>query len=313
MNSDPHRLVHLIGAHIADTITPEEHAELQHCLRADESARRLWFAHQDLDDGLHDLVRSSAVSPSLKAKRERWPAWRPLTAAAAGLVIGLFSASLVLAYVGPSRGKVVTLLNESFESGPAPLVTGVPLQAGGWSGDYSEVVGAQQEVKPESGRKMLRFLRADYEGKAEPEGSYVADVYQLIDLRSYRGEFADGGAVAQLSAGLNAFAFPEGEQYVGSLSLTALDTEMALNGSTRTAQTLDSDYLAMTSGGRLRLDRDPATWQQMKSELRLPQNTDFILIHIGVARGPKSQMNPTFAGHFLDDVRVTLVRRSPLP
>jgi hypothetical protein len=193
------------------------------------------------------------------------------------------------------------------------LVIGVPIQAGKWSGDFTEVVVEQQGVKPESGTKMLRFLRADFEGKVKPEGSYISDVYQLIDVRPYRREFADGGAVVQLSAAFNALAFPAGEAFGCSVSLHALDAETAMNGSTRTGETLLTDCLAMARNSRTKLDRNPATWQRLNAELRLPPNTEFLLIRIGLEHSNKAQRRETFDGHYLDGVRLTLARRAPLP
>jgi len=52
--------------------------------------------------------------------------------------------SMVFAYVAPSLGKVLTLLQDGLESGPGPEVAGLPIEPGKWSGDYTEVVGEQQ-------------------------------------------------------------------------------------------------------------------------------------------------------------------------
>jgi hypothetical protein len=220
---------------------------------------------------------------------------------------------VVFAYVAPSLGKVMTLLQESFESGPAPLVIGVPIEAGTWSGDYTEVVGEQQGVKPETGKKMLRLLRADFQGKVKPEGSYIADVYQLIDLRPYQREFADGGAVVQLSAAFNAFAFPAEEAFGCSVAVHALDAGTAADGAMRNDWSIYSESLAMARNSRTKLDRKPATWQRLNAELRLPPNTEFLLIRISVDHSNPSQRRVTFDGHYLDDVRLTLARRAPLP
>jgi hypothetical protein len=160
---------------------------------------------------------------------------------------------------------------------------------------------------------MLRFLRADFEGKVKPEGSYISDVYRLIDLRPYQREFADGGAVVQLSAAFNAFAFPAEEAFRCSVLLYALDAETAMNGSTRIGEKLLTDCLAMARNGHLKLDRDPATWQRLNAELRLPPNADFIFIRIALAHANQAQRRVTFDGHYLDGVRLTLARRAPLP
>lgn len=175
----------------------------------------------------HAAADFNAAIVQLKP-RSRWLQWRPLASAAAGTVIGLVCASVAWAYVAPSLGKVITLLQESFESGPAPLVTGVPIEPGRWSGDYSEIVGEQSGVKPESGKKMLRFLRGDYEGRSIPS-SHSSDVFRLVDVRPYRREFADSGAVVQLSAVFNAVAFSEDENFGATLTIFALDASLVGN------------------------------------------------------------------------------------
>jgi hypothetical protein len=225
----------------------------------------------------------------------------------------MFCTSVVFAHVRPSLGKVLTLLQEGFESRPAPEVTGLPREIGKWSGDFTEIVSEQQGVKPASGKKMLRFLRADYEGKVKPEGSYFSDVYRLVDVRAYRREFGDGGAVAQLSAVFDAFAFPSGESFDCSVSLHALDAETALALRENPNANITRESLAMACSNRARLDRDPKTWQPVSAELRLPAHTDFLLLHLAVAHSTASQRRVTFDGHYLDDVRLTLGRRVPLP
>ena len=316
MNADE---LTLIDGYLNCTLSEEGFARFQTLLRESKEARRLL---RDLSTVEAKLQEAAALNPaSLPAwqtpsalasgSKSRWLQWRPLAAAAAGLVIGLFCASVVFAYVGPSLGKVVTLLNESFESGPAPLVTGVPVEPGVWSGDYSEVVGEQQGVKPESGRKMLRMLRGDYEGKTNASGSHVADLYRLIDVRSYRQEFADGSAVVQLSAAFNVFEHPHGETYMGKLSIHAFDAETVTNGSWRTASAWDENCLAAATTGAKRLDRNPATWQRMTSDLRLPANTDFLLIHIMIPAGRGTYPEAGFGGHYLDAVRLTQTDPQP--
>jgi hypothetical protein len=214
---------------MAELLDEEEARTLQNGLQTDPQLRRLYLHYMSLDVALEGHANSSASMKEILSSPHRhesrrwasWLSWRPLTAAAAGLVIGLFCASVVFAYVASSLGKVVTFLDDSFESGPAPLVTGAPMEAGHWSGNHTEVVSEQQGVKPESGKKMLRFLRTDYKRKPNPEKGHVGDIYQLIDMRPYRQEFADGGAVVQLSAGFNTLEFPADERYECSLTLYA--------------------------------------------------------------------------------------------
>lgn len=299
---------------VRDEHDTDARAELNALLRTDADARKTMANDQALISHLRDESIVSILKPepsaAMLAKPFRWLAWRPLAAAAAGIVLGIFCTSMVFAYVAPSLGKVIMLLQESFESGTAPLVTGGAVEPGQWSGDYTEVVGEQQGVVPESGKKMLRFLRADFEGKPEPEGSRSADLYRLIDMRPCRDQFADGAAVVQLSAGLNTFESPADERYECSLTLYALDAESVKNGATRSGINLDEAPLG-SHKRRIILDPSPATWQRPTSELRLPPDTDFLMVRIGLQYAAKSSSRQTFAGHYLDDVRLTITRLNP--
>jgi hypothetical protein len=62
----------------------------------------------------------------------------------------------------------------------------------------------------------------------------------------------------------------------------------------------------------LNMDRDPATWQKLGCDLDLPADTEFVLVQFMISPGPNSPRRLEFAGHFLDDVRVSINRRPPL-
>ncbi len=309
--NDESQLHEQLIRYVGGDSTEGEVRELSARLEVDPAACDL-LAEILLQGGaIRDFAQSHSATQIIPMPKFLWIQWRPLIAAAAGIVFGMLCTSVMFAYVAPSLEKVITLLQESFESGPAPLVTGVPVEPGQWSGDYSEVVGEQQGVKPESGKKMLRFLRADYEGKANRDSSSVADVYRLIDLRPYREQFADGAAVVQFSAGFNAASFPEGDVYMCKMSLHAYDAQTVAGGPLRVDDMREGNGLAVAKVGGMMLDREPATRQRVTGDLRLPANTDFIMAHISIhhARGPSPR--GTFGGHYVDDVRLTMTRRPP--
>ena len=313
-------------------ISPGDLTELNRLLESDAGARQRFRALATLEEGLRDLAAvtdASRINPVELAASADWTSsaprknqprrrsWfrlfsQPLAAAAAGLLIGVFCTSAIWAGSESGRQKILNLLQDSFEFGPPPRVTGIPLKPGIWSGDYSEVVARQQGIKPADGDKMLRFLRADFEGKASPEGSYLGEFYQLVDLRPYRKEFADGGAVVQASASFNALRFPAEEVYGCAASIYALDARTAMSGTARTDQALTADCLAMARDSRMKLDRNPAAWQHLNAELRLPPDTEFLMIRFGVGHSTLSQRRETFDGHYLDNVRLTLARRAAL-
>lgn len=312
MKSEYEEHLELIRRCIDGTASEEDRKALQEQLRHDPAMRRLYARYANIDATLGSgSIALKIAEPAQTNRPARWLFWRPLAAAAAGIVLGIFCTSVVFAFVGPSLGSVVTLLDDGFESGPAPLVTGVPVVPGVWSGDHMEVVGEQQGVKPASGKKMLQLLRADHEGETSSEPTAVADIYRLIDVRPWRQEFADGSAVVQFSAGFNAFAFTKGESYQCKIYVQAFDEETVTNGSLRVGKTRHDRELAIASTGRTMLDRNPVTWQLAKGELLLPPETDFLMIHIAVKRAPQLPPTSIFAGHYLDDVHLTL-RHRPL-
>lgn len=263
----------------------------------------------DLASRVLNLVQTHPHS-RLKAP---WLSWRPVTMAAAGLVFGLLSASMVFGFAGRSLEKVVSLFKESFESGPAPLVTGVPQTLNQWSGDFSETIDAQQGVKPKDGRRMVRLLRSDFEGKTSSKPTRQADLMRVVDVRPFLRE-ADGGEVVMtLSALFNAAPFPEAESYDGVVTLWALDASFP------TEESLMEDALAHSVGMCRPLDRDPATWQSASTRLLLPPGTEMVLLKVSFSPKPESgeSLSPppdhvTFAGHFVDDVRASISIRKPV-
>jgi len=309
------RLLHLLQV-VRDTHDTSARAELNTLLRENADARstmaRLMVDEQSLISRLRDDSIVALLEPAPKAETPlrtspRWFAWRPLTAAAAGLVIGLFSASMVFGFGARSIEKVISLLQESFEGGPAPLVKGIPQEMNLWSGDYSEVVERYEGVKPKDGTKMVRMLRSDFEGKASSMPNRQGDLSRIIDVRSFMRDANGGEFVMTLSALFNAAPFPDSQRYDGVVALYALG-EL---GSTE--ESLMEDALAISNGSCNSMDRDSATWQRASTRLLLPTGTEFVMLKVSFRRWPKGSGDQpslpdlmTFAGHFVDDVRASV-------
>jgi hypothetical protein len=262
------------------------------------------------EDGIVELLEPAPTHKTAPRMRARWLAWRPLTAMTAGVVFGLFGASVLLGFGlgGHRTEKVTSLFVESFEGGPAPLVTGVPQQLNQWSGDFSELVGEQQGVKPAHGTKMIRMLRADFEGKSVTKMNTYGDLMKIVDVRAFTRETNGGEVVLSASALFNAANFPEAERYDGVVTLYAVD-EIGY-----TEKNLLNDSLAHScSGPGLSLDRNPATWESATARLQLPAGTHFVVVKVSVRRWTKNKEslstlpNPVnFSGHFVDDVRSSI-------
>ena len=298
MNSDPHRLHHLFGAHSDGTITPEEHAELQECLRSDASARRLWFAHQDIDDGLHDLAHVPTANPLTIAKPTRWLSWRPLAAAAAGIEFGMLCASVAFGYLMPALSRSRQIWTESFESGVARTKPGLPKEAGAWCGDVAEVVAANEQMPAKSGSKMLRFVSATYPGENSPH-SVWGDVYRLVDVR---GMVDNDSAVARLTAHFAQAAPSSSEVYRCSVAVIALD-EMP---SAHTLTEIRSAGAA-SSTRTMALPAD-SQWHTLDTDVAVSRQTQFLFVHLAVfLKSPQvAEGVLEFRAHFLDDVKIDL-------
>lgn len=329
-NTSPDEWHRLFSAALNDTLSAEEKTRLAQVLKEHPEARQLWFLYQDNECSLGELHPLSQPLPHpVRAPRSSWLQWRPAVAAAAGLVIGLFSASLVWGYAGVYANRTVQLLKDSFESGPPPQVTGVPLEPGHWSGDYTEVVREFRGIKPASGAKMLRLVRSDYEGKPNKDG-YIADIFRVIDLNRPDCDVDRGDAWVSVEARFRALE----EDYQGRVhssitihALNALPTpdqrqefflkpraEAASNDG-ESAQP-SANILASTSR-QLVYQSTTESWHTGRAELLVPPGTRYLMLHLHEwrldAKDYKKPQPIEFSGLFLDDVRVTLTHRPPLP
>jgi hypothetical protein len=310
-----HRLLRLLLA-VRETKDTSARAELNMLLRDIPEARpimaRLMVDEEALisrlrDDSIVELMEPAPTQKAAPKMQSRWFASRTLTAMSAGIFFGLFGASMVFGIGGRWTEKVRPLFAESFESGPAPLVTGVPQQPNQWSGDFSQLVGEQLGVKPAQGTKMIRVLSSDFEGKLASKRSFQGDLMRVVDVRAFKREIQNGEAVMSVSALFNAASFPETERYDGVVTL------YAFNELGSTEKTLLSDSQAHSVGLRPSLDRDPGTWESATTRLQLPADTEYVLVKISVRRYPigtesqSSLPNPVrFAAHFVDDVRASI-------
>jgi hypothetical protein len=319
-----YRLLRLLLA-VRETQSPSARAELNMLLRENAEARlimaRLMVDEQALisrlrEDGIVELLEPTRKPKTTPRIRTRWFARRPIMAMSAGILLGLFGASVLFGFgvVGLSSEKAITLLQESFEGGPPPLVKGVPQQIDLWSGDFSELVSGQQGVKPAQGTKMIRVLRSDYEGKTSSKRNFQSDLMRVVDVRPFAREINGGEVVLSTSALFNAAPLPETERYDGVVTLYALG-EL---GSTE--KNLLTDSLAHSYGIRPALDRDPATWEQAATRLQLPAGTEYVILKVSVRRWPTGNESQSslpspvkFAGHFVDDVRAMIHVRKTTP
>jgi len=226
-------------------------------------------------------------------------------AAAAGLVIGLFGASVMWAYVVPNSGspKAIPLAvhDAGFEAGISPVSKGIPDHTELWSGDFSRVTGPDLGIVPSEGSRMLQVLRADHEGTPLGERSYVGEASQVIDLHLLRSSLGSHDGVVEVSARFNA--------------ITADSTEFAVKAGTFRGEIADAPALwsnpeeARSWASRsLAADSERGTWQEVSVLLAIPEDADFLVVNFAVV-GPVPSVDSVaveFNGHFIDDVKLEL-------
>ncbi len=327
------RDLELIRDYLDGRMAPDSLEALNHLLENDAGARARFRALSTLEEGLRDLAEVPAISRNqspfptlLEGSVERSTRSgrvittffkRPAFAAAAGLMIGVFCTSAVWAATESGRQRILTLIHESFEFGPAPEVAGIPLEPGVWSGDFTEVVAEWEGILPEDGGHMLRFVRADHQGKENPVG-YVGDLYQVIDLHGYESTLANDDAVVAVESAFRSVPFDDPDRFVCGMGIYALSTlpsgpddwKQWMSFETR----MGEESLA-TAQRWITLAPDATEWQKGQVELRLPMESRFLMIAIHVS--DRSAIQPEgeppaveFSGQFLDDVRVVLKRRT---
>lgn len=316
MNKDHQELSELIPVCLDGMASDEQITRLNAKLRSDSVARDLYLQLADthsclaVDESLwmDDIVDARAPEFQARQGRERWLNWKPIAAAAAGIVFGMFCTSVVFAYTQPRlpivESKVLPLADADFESGSQIPAQGIPSRAGAWSGDFSRVVEAENGITPKQGQHMLRFLRSDNELALKNAHSYVGSAAQVIDLRPLRAELSGAEQLVEVSAQFDSIATSLGERYEFNMKAAAFRGDIA------DAPKLWEDHEASVSRSDRTVvaDSDTATWQRVAVPLMVPPDADFLVIEFAVVskRLPLDQGATEFPGHYVDQVEVLL-------
>lgn len=308
MNDSTHREWHrLFNAALNGTLTAGERQQLAALLKASAEARQLWFLYHDNECGLAELKQAAPSTTGWRAGlslgggssarlTSPWLQWRSLTAAVAGLVIGLFGASVVYGIAvhrGAEKRSPLTVFEPGFENAQLPLAKGIPPGAGQWGGDAAQVVEQENGVTAKEGRFMLRL---------EPPAKGSWRLYQVLDLQALppggRGESQKieiSASLAMTEAGadtrfyIRAFAISEAPDEIDAAWIDRRDEAIA----------------SATRG----VDIPPGTqgWQTLGLSIQVPRTARSLVLFFGVRTPDKAARESPM---YLDDVRVALVTPS---
>jgi hypothetical protein len=309
MNPDSHDL---IQRQMAGLLTEDEAALLQTRLKADTDLRRLFLHYMNLDVALEaqagsrnrviDLMRAAPPPESKPARR--WYSWRPLTAAAAGILFGMFCTSVVFGFVGQQHGVKKTplaMLQPSFEDARMSLARGFPPAASLWTGDVSKVVPAENGVTPKEGHHMVR-LETNVHGKSV----LFPRLYQIIALPPSDSALRE----IEVSASF-ASADPDSSPHytVRAYAVNEAPERLGPDWFARHWFIHRDESIASAETG---FESPPgnAGWQSIGLRMQVPGKARCLVIFFGVKNQAKSQAKKP---HYLDAVQVSFVESPSIP
>jgi len=289
----------LIDALIDGDISEADFLRLEAEFSVDAGARKAYFDRVALSQA---LVEEAGAFRAQQAKvvppqRSVWLQWRSLTAAVAGLAIGLFGASVVYGIVvhrGLEKRTPLAVFEPGFEDAQMPLTAGFPAGAGRWSGDAAAVVAAENGVQAKEGTFMLRL---------EPSSKSPLRIFQVMDLQSLPSDAGGQSLEIEISA---SFATSVAESSVRYMIRAFAVTEAPENLDAGWFDRRDESIASATKG----VDVAPGVtgWQTFSVKIQVPRAARSLVLFFGTRTPDKTSRSfPSY----LDDVRVTLVTPPP--
>lgn len=319
MNDD---LNELIQRYVSGNSTNAEALRLQECLKKDPTLRDLYLGYTNLDVALeeqascHDSVREILLLPGLgdSIRPATRISKRQIAAAAAGVLIGLFSASLVFAYAVPqavvTASRLLALADGSFEVKGDRVGSGFPTEFGVWSGDDASVV----QGNARDGVQALCFERAQGDAAVANSPADSCDVFQIVDLRSLRAKVGTAGdSVLELAADFNDAREVEGAPVRFSCHL------YLFSGKPEALQSFWPSVLREAVGVGVdvfvsRGGRGTGDWRRVSARCVVPSQADFAVVQVACGRVRGAAMEaPELGRQFADNVNLTLKTQPRLP
>lgn len=294
------RWCELIDLHLLGIISREDAIELETALAAHREARDDFRLRCRLDAALR---QEACAQPSAVLLRSAKPAsgltWRPLTAAAAGLVLGMFCTSMVFGFAAlrPSVHKrPIPVFDPGFE-GVNTLDTGIPHRSEEWGVRSAKVSKEDQGWPPREGSRMLRL--EPVLGN-EDDDNYSAGAFQVLDLSQMLRDKTSDSAEAEVTA---AFATAGDDKARYIMRVVALDEPPDSATTDFWTKADKAEVVSMTQ--RFHAAESASGWQTHSVKIPLPSSARSLVIVITVLVPRNTSMPPS--PHFLDDVQAYLI------
>lgn len=195
--------------------------------------------------------------------------------------------------------------NGDFENEAMIETRGVPVNTGIWSGDRASLVGADQGIQPQSGKRMLRFDQT-YKSPEVPQWSsngYKSTQQQLIDITDLRLAHPRARLTAEFTAHFNRIdAGPNTDSQftIGIKSITG-NPNNPFHSQTSRRKSIISDL-------------DPATWEKITAKISISPETNFIMLQVEASENVENdpEGSQELHGHYADSISLR-IERSPIP
>ncbi len=291
----------LIAAHLDGTLDEAGGTQLNAWLKASPENMKHFTSAVMFDQQVRKAVHAQAGEPVAQtlmqetspAKAPRWIQWRPMWAAAAGLAIGLFSATAVLGFVSQRHLHVETVLSEGFEDAHMAIEAGVPERKNVWAGELLPPEGEKGGVKPAEGKFM---------GVLPPhERRKLSYAFRFLDVD--RLPLAMAGQTRQIEVTAR---FHSGKPEVRDrfqICLAAFSEDVAEAREIWNKAAVDEQALLHVTR-TVKTEPDAFGWVTLQSVIDVPDGTKSLLVSLaaGVVHGDKTKTE-----HYLDDVQIRLI------
>lgn len=288
----------LIDRYLTGMADEAEVEQLDAWLKEDEQLRQTFLSATRMDSHLRERaleqpVKKEAESSCPPTLRFRW--FNP--GAAAGLLIGLFSASVVWAAIPQGGGITRTsqeVVTENFEDPDMKLKMGLPDRANQWFGPLVSVA-------PEGGVTAVEGSRV---GQLSPNpGNRAESVRYVVDLDDYP-ELAPGH-VQSLQVKVSFSAPFTGQKPKFRVELAAFsEAPVDVRDAWKVEKEVGERVLQQVVRNHLPSEDEPGKWHEVSASLEIPEGSRSVVISLGVFRLDPDKPVLDF---YLDRIEVQLV------
>lgn len=301
------KLDDLIDRFLDGSLDAAQARELSGRLEESPEARERYWEHASLhallEDSLQTTSLQSAVSKpaSLVPKQGGFPGRSPITAVAAGMVMGVFCAAMVFAYTrsSASQNKVLKteILFESFEGKvEETLSPRFPDQAGAWFGQVTTGVTPRSEIEAPRGKTVARFEKIP-----DRKYSYAWQIINLDQVTAFDGKVPDQ---LEVKASFATSAPSPGSRY--QIRLAAFSQAPEEIRPIWNRENVLYNTVLQHSGRNYRVKPGDTGWKKLYSRIDLPPGARSVVICFGVNAASEEE-------HYLDAIRARMMTTPSQP